>query len=249
MASAPAASTATAKAAANVAPEGSSFDFIPKIKDFMGGTIFRTVAEMYNLMPDSVLFGSFVLYFLTQNLAYGIFSAFIIELTLSHRLIAWMSTQMFSPPAIQKPIACRAGYKTPQMDISRMFNHDPYPSYGIFSMVSMASYLGFATNECSVALESMGENWKTRTTIAYLFIGLIVGTFILARIFLSGCDDTLGEIIIAAALAIIVGYLFFYINKSIFGMESMNFLGLPVLASKGTDSNGNPSNVYICAAV
>ena len=240
---------AAANATNPAAQSGSSFDFIIKIKDFMGGTMFRTVAEMYNLMPDSVLFGCFVLYFLTQNLAYGIFSAFIIELTLSHRLIAWMSVQMFGPPAIQKPIACRAGYKTPQMDISRMFNHDPYPSYGIFSIVSMASYLGFATNASSVALESMGENWKTRSMIAYLFMGMIVGTFILARIFLSGCDDTLGEIIIAAALAVIVGYVFFYINKSLFGMESMNFLGLPVLASKGIDSNGNPSDVYICAAV
>ena len=238
-----------AKAAANAAAanEGSSFDSIKKVKDFMGGTIFRSVAEMYNLMPDSILFGSFILYFLTQNLAYGIFSAFIIELTISHRLIAWMSVQMFGPPAIQKPIACRAGYKTPQMDISRMFNHDPYPSYGIFSMVSMASYLGFATNACSAALESMGENWRTRINIAYLFMTLIVGTFILARIFLSGCDDTLGEIIIATALAVIVGYFFFYLNKSLFGMESMNFLGVPVLVSKNSDSNGKP--VYICASL
>lgn len=238
-----------AVAAAKVAANESSFDFVPKIKDFMGGTIIRTVAEIYNLMPDSVLFGCFVLYFLTQNLAYGVFSAFIIELTLSHRLIAWMSVQMFGPPAIQKPIACRAGYKTPQMDVSRMFNHDPYPSYGIFSIVSMASYLGFATNASSTVLDSMGENWKTRSMVAYVFMALIVGTFILTRIFLSGCDDTLGEIIIATTLAVIVGYFFFYVNKSIFGVESMNFLGLPVLASKGADSNGNPTEIYVCASV
>lgn len=231
-----------------VATEGSSFDFVPKVKDFMGNTIVRTVAEMYNLMPDSVLFGCFVLYFLTQNLAYGVFSAFIIELTLSHRLIAWMSVQMFGTPVI-KPIACRAGYKTPQMDIGRMFNHDPYPSYGIFSIVSMASYLGFATSASSTALDSMGENWKTRSMVAYTFMGLIVATFILTRIFLSGCDDTLGEIIIAAVLAVIVGYIFFYLNKSLFGMESMNFLGLPVLVSKGADSNGNPNEIYVCASV
>ena len=215
----------------------------------MGGTVIRTIAEMYNLMPDSILFGCFVLYFLTQNLAYGVFSAFIIELTISHRLIAWMSVQMFGPPATPKPIACRAGYKTPQMDISRMFNHDPYPSYGIFSIVSMASYLGFATNASSTALDSMGENWKTRAIVAYTFMGLIVGTFILTRIFLSGCDDTLGEIIIAAVLAVIVGYIFFYINRSLFGMESMNFLGLPVLVSKGAKSNGDPTEIYVCASV
>lgn len=238
-----------AGSAAAAATEGSSFDFVPKVKDFMGNTIIRTIAEMYNLMPDSVLFGCFVLYFLTQNLAYGVFSAFIIELTLSHRLIAWMSEQMFGTPATLKPISCRAGYKTPQMDIGRMFNHDPYPSYGIFSIVSMASYLGFATSASSTALDSMGENWKTRSMVAYTFMALIVGTFILTRIFLSGCDDTLGEIIIATVLAVIVGYIFFYLNKSLFGMESMNFLGLPVLVSKGAKSNGDPTEIYVCASV
>jgi hypothetical protein len=80
-------------------------------------------------------------------------------------------------------------------------------------------------------------------------MALIVCTFILTRIFLSGCDDTLGEIIIATVLAVIVGYIFFYLNKSLFGAESMNFLGLPVLASKGTDSNGNPNEIYVCASV
>jgi len=236
-------------AKSNAANTGSSFDWVPKIKELIGGTVVGTIAEMYNLMPDSVLFGSLVLYFLTQNIAYGIFSAFIIELTISHRLIAWLVSQTVGSPDTQKPIACRAGYKTPQMDVSRMFNHDPYPSYGIFSMVSMATYLGFATNEFSAVLTSMGENWKTRSTIAYTFMGLIVLTFILARLFLSGCDDTLGEIIMATGLAVMVGYLFFYLNKMIFGQESMNFLGLPVLSSKGTDCNGNPNNIYICASV
>ena len=233
----------------STAASGSTYDWVPKVKEFVGGTLVGTISEMYKLMPDSVLFGSLVLYFLTQNLSYGIFSAFIIELTLSHRLISWVMSQSAGSPDKPKPIACRPGYKTPQMDVSRMFNHDPYPSYGIFSMVSMATYLGFATNEFSAVLTSMGENWKTRSTIAYTFMGLIVLTFILARLFLSGCDDTLGEIIMATGLAVMVGYLFFYLNKMIFGQESMNFLGLPVLSSKGTDCNGNPNNIYICASV
>ena len=123
-----------------------------------------------------------------------------------------------------------------------MFDHEPYPSYGIFSIVSMASYLGFATNEFSSVLASMGENWKSRRMVAYVFMALIVATFIMARIFLSNCDDTLGEILIASGLAVVMGYLFFYINKSIFGTESMNLLGLPSMSKKNGD-------IYICAAV
>jgi predicted membrane channel-forming protein YqfA (hemolysin III family) len=125
-----------------------------------------------------------------------------------------------------------------------MFNHDPYPSYGIFSIASMAAYLGFATNEFADVLTAMGENWKTRSMVAYIFMALIVVTFILTRIFLSECDDTLGEIMISVSLAVIVGALFYYMNRSLFGKESMNLLGLPTLDSK--DKNGNA--IYICAA-
>ena len=120
-------------------------------------------------------------------------------------------------------------------------------AYGVFSITSIATYLGFAINDFSTVLTSMGEDWKTRSRVAYLFMALIVLTFILARIFVSDCNDTLGEILIAGGLAVVVGYLFFYLNKLIFGKESMNFLGLPYLSSKGDDSNGNP--IYICAAV
>lgn len=229
---------------ANAAADGSSYDFIPKAKAFMGGTVIGTISEMYNLMPDSVLFGSLLLYFLTQNLSYGIFSVFIVEMTLSHRLIAWVFSQVMGSPDTQKPVACRAGYKTPQLDIKRMFNHDPYPSYGIFSIVSMATYLGFATNGSSEVLTAMGENWKTRSMVAYIFMALIVGAFILARIFVSDCNDTLGEIMIASAIAVAIGALFYYVNKTIFGKESMNLLGLPSLDSK--DQNGD--TIYICAA-
>ena len=44
-------------------------------------------------------------------------------------------------------------------------------------------------------------------------------------------------------LAFIVGSIFFYVNKSLFGEESMNFLGLPYLVDK--NSQGAP--IYVCA--
>jgi hypothetical protein len=49
---------------------------------------------------------------------------------------------------------------------------------------------------------------------------------------------------IAMALAIIVGTSFFFINKKLFGVEALNFLGLPYLVSK--EEKGAP--IYVCAA-
>jgi hypothetical protein len=87
----------------------------------------------------------------------------------------------------------------------------------------------------------MGPEWGSRTIVAYTFIALVLFAFITARLWTC---DTMGEVAMAVALAIFVGSVFFYVNKSLFGTESMNFLGLPYLVSK--ESEGAP--IYVCAA-
>jgi hypothetical protein len=211
-----------------------------KFKDFMGGTVIRTVSEINQLMPDSILFGSLLLYFLTQNKAFGIFGIFIFETVLSHKLISWTSGQAVGPSR-SVDVQCRTGFKTPQFKPERMFSHDSYPSYGVFSITAIATYLGLATGEFSSTLDAMGPEWSSRKTVAYTFIALMLFTFILARLW--SCD-TIGEVIFAAALASITGVIFFYVNRAIFGAEAMNFLGLPYLVSK--ESQGAP--IYVCSA-
>jgi hypothetical protein len=122
-----------------------------------------------------------------------------------------------------------------------MFSHDPYPSYTIFSISSIATYLLLATKEFSNTMEAMGPEWQTRSKVAYIFMALVIAAFGIVR--LIKCDS-LGEVLMAFCLAIIVGATFFYVNKSIFGEEAMNFLGLPYIVSK--ESQGAP--IYICAA-
>jgi hypothetical protein len=211
-----------------------------KFKEFMGGTVIKTITEIHMLMPDSILFGSLLMYFLTQNMAFGIFGIFIFETVLSHKLISWVSSQSVGSSR-SADMQCRVGYKTPQFSVDRMFSHDSYPSYGIYAITSIATYLGLATKEFSNTLNAMGDEWSSRSTVAYTFIGLVLATFIIARLW--NCD-TMGEVLMAFSLALVSGAIFFYINKSIFGEESMNFLGLPYLVSK--ESQGSP--IYVCSA-
>ena len=91
-------------------------------------------------------------------------------------------------------------------------------------------------------LEAMGAEWAGRSMSAYLFIGLVITAFIFVRTF--KCDESIGEMLIACLFAIIVGVIFFSIHKMIFGVESINFLGLPYLVDKA--SQGSP--IYVCAA-
>jgi hypothetical protein len=209
-------------------------------QDSFIGKIIKTISEIHSLMPDSILFGSLLLYFLTQNVPFGIFSVFIFEMVLSHRMISWMFSQSVgSSRSIDLP--CRVGFKTAQYNFQRIFSHDPYPSYAVFSITSIATYLGLATNEFSKTLEAMGQEWASRSTVAYVFIALFVVAFILVRYIVC---DSISEILIALVCAIIVGVIFFSINKTIFGIESMNFLGLPYMISK--EKTG--SSIYVCSS-
>jgi hypothetical protein len=206
----------------------------------MGGTVVTTINEIRMLMPDSILFGSLLLYFLTQNMSFGIFAVFIFETTLSHKLISWVSSQAVGPSR-SADIQCRPGYKTPQINPQRMFMHDTYPSYGVYSITAIATYLAMATKEFSSTRDAMGPEWASRSAMAYAFIGLVLTAFIAAQVW--SCDS-ISEILIAAIFAVVVGFIFFYVNKSLFGEEAMNFLGLPYLVSK--ESQGSP--IYVCAA-
>jgi hypothetical protein len=215
----------------------------PTIKQFFTTILLSPVIEMYSLIPDSILFGSIVLYALTQNLSYGVFSIFIVEVILSHKLLSWVMTQTFGPqPRSTNDIRCRAGFKTPELDVRRIFMHDQYPSYAIFSMTSIATYLGLSTLEFSDTFEAMGPEWKGRSMTAYIFIGAVLLTFILARVL--GCSEDKSEMAIAFVFALLAGFVFFKLNMMFFDKEAINFLGLPYLSEKV--ANGTP--IYVCSA-
>jgi hypothetical protein len=215
------------------------FDLFYTVKDNMIGSL----VEIYRLIPDSILFGSILMYFLTQNIAFGIFGIFIFESVLSHRIITWMFSQATGSrsPITADNVKCYSGFRTPQIDVTRILNHDQYPSYGVFSLTSIATYLALATSEFSSTLKAMGPDWSSRSIVAYSLAAFVLLAFIAVRMSV-GCD-TLGDVMIAMGLAVTVGALFYYINRQLFGIEAMNFLGLPYLVSK--ESQGAP--IYVCA--
>lgn len=213
-----------------------------KFKNGAGEYLFGPVAEIYSLMPDSLLYGSLFIYVLTQNMSYGVFSLFIFEMSLIHRLISWLFDEVVGP---SRPITnprCRAGYKLPQYAYERMFSRDQYPAFSIFSISSIATYMGLSINEFTDTMVEMGPNWEKRVIVAYTFMAFMFIAFLSMRAFY--CGDQLGEIIVAVFLALIVGFLLFQLHRTLFGIESVNFLGLPYLVRK--DEKGK--NIYVCAA-
>lgn len=213
-----------------------------KLKSGTGEYLFGPVAEIYSLMPDSLLYGSLFLYILTQNMPYGVFSLFIFEISLIHRLISWMFSESVGASRPVTNPRCRAGFKIPQYAYERMISRDQYPAFSIFSISSIATYMGLSINEFTDTMVEMGPDWQKRIIVAYTFIAFMCIAFLSMRVFY--CGDQLGEIMVAVFLAIMVGFLLFHLHKTLFGLESVNFLGLPYLVKK--DEKGK--NIYVCAA-
>ena len=203
------------------------------------GTVLDSINQIHRIMPDSILFGSIILYFLTQNYAYGIFSLFIFETVMMHKLIAWVFAKSMGEAPLPD-VKCRSGFKTTRHDFNRMFSKQ-YPSYGMFSITAIGIYLGLATKEYSDTFDAMGPDWASRPSIAYGLIAITIVTFMMVR--WSSCEK-FGELCKAFICAILVGVVFFHINKKLFGKESMNFLGVPSIVTK--ESQGDP--IYVCAA-
>ena len=203
------------------------------------GAITSSIAQLHKQMPDSILFGTIFLYLITHNLSFGVFGIFIMEVILSHKLLSWILIQISGPPPTTSE-ACRVGFRHLRLKIERLNLHNPYPSYGIFSITAMGTYLALATSAFSSTLSQMGKNWEWRAYIAYIFIIITILLLIIVR---SVACESLSEIGTAFLLALIIGLLFFTINKALFGMESMNFLGLPFLTNK--DDSGD--SLYICS--
>ena len=213
----------------------------------IGSSFGQATAELFSMMPDSILFGAGLLYFLTQNFTFLVFAIFLLEVTMSHRLISWFF-EGAAGPSSRLPagkIQCRAGYKVPQFAYQRMFVHDPYPSYGIFSITAIGTYMALATSEFWDTMKEMSKgnksDWSSRPIVAFAFIALVVFAFIGLRMY--SCEDKSSEVAIAVFFAIIVGFLFYRINTSYFGKEGVNFLGLPFLVSKSAE--GTP--IYTCS--
>lgn len=216
-----------------------------KIKSFVAGNVLSGTMELIRLIPDSILFGSLFLFALTHNLPFGIFAIFIFELSLSHKLISWVFSQVTgeSRPIDPKSFSkCYHGYRTPRYDISRMINMNQYPAFGTYSITAIATYIGLAMGSFKQTLNTMGIEWSSRSVVSTIFILLIPALYILLR-FLIGCD-TIGDMMIAIIFGIMIGLIFYFVNSSLLGQESMNFLGLPMLVNK-SDAG---SSIYVCAS-
>jgi hypothetical protein len=210
------------------------------------GPLIETSNEMSRLFPDSIMFGSLLLYIITQNVSFGVLTFFFLETSLLHRLVAFVYEKAYGKqPLISgktdaQIIKCRSGFKAPRKEFERTFSGDRYPSTSVFFWGSLVSYIAGSNYSFAQVLTKMNQQWWPRTSFAVIGIVFLTILFMLGRI--AGCDS-MSELILALVTGIIAGILLYVININLFGLEGVNFNGLPIVINK-TDQG---SNIYVCA--
>jgi hypothetical protein len=210
--------------------------------------VIDSTEEMGRLFPDSILFGSLLLYVITQNPSFGVLAVFFLETSLAHKLVAFVYEKAYGK---DKPISelkkdadilkCVPGFRGARLEFERVFMADKSPSVAVFFWSALVAYMGGANYSFSQVLAKMGQDWAPRTVFAAAGIFLLTILFVLARIF--GCGDSTNDVLLALFTGLGCGIIFYYVNVSLFGLDGINFNGLPILVNK-TDQG---SSIYVCA--
>lgn len=197
--------------------------------------------ELIQIFPDSVQFGSLLLYLLTQNYTFGIFTLFTFEVSLFHRLVGFVIKGAGGPQPTNREIRCQPGFRGARVEFDRTYSTNTYPSVQMFFLGAIAVYLSMSNYLFKETLDTMGPIWSGRLVFGTIFLVFMALFMILYQVF-RGCDTLMGTFV-ALLFGSIGGAMFYFINYQVFGSEAVNFLGLPYIVNKA--DQGTP--IYVCA--
>ena len=228
---------------------GDKSTFWDKWSSVVVNPIMDSARELTGLFPDSVLFTSILFYIITQNISFGVLSVFSLEMSLLHKLVSFVYTKTVgspkpdtsqkSPSAFAAEMRCHSGYKAARLEYERIFMGDTPPSVSMFFWGGLSAYLTAANLSFYQVLTSMKQEWWTRLVVSTVGLILLTLVFFLGR---SGCES-FGESMVAFIIGLVAGIGCYIINLNVFGLEGINFNGLPYLENK--TEKGSP--VYVCA--
>ncbi len=202
---------------------------------------------LISYLPDSIVLGTAIFGLLTLSFPLMFLLLFEIETIFIQNKFGGFARNMF--PVYTNPYEadqCKTGYgMNPTKDrttLLEMFgNNGSYPSRPLFLISSVFGYLVSSLLAFQDVISNLDNDFQMRLTLAG--VGAV---FTLAMIFIyymkGGCVGFIGGIS-TIGFGAILGAVLMMLHKRFFGLESINFLGLPTLVSK-TDT-GSP--LYVCA--
>lgn len=213
----------------------SSDFFLPTFNGFMSS------------LPDALLFGSAIFAFMTQTFPMAILVLTVIELTIIHRLFGGFIGAVSGDNTHAEGQGCSAS--TPSLysfnALGSILEQVAFPSGPIFLIsgvmsYSIASLLNFRSELDELAKKD--SEWKIRLPLAGAFSAAFLILFVVWRV-AKGCDSVLASLG-SSLFGVLVGGGLYLLHVYLFGRDSINFLGVPLLADRA--AGGRP--LYVCTS-
>jgi NADH:ubiquinone oxidoreductase subunit 3 (subunit A) len=220
--------------------------YFRELKSLQATVLSPAFDDFMRSMPDSIFLGSSIFSLLTQNFPLGIFVLAMIEFGIVHRLLGGLIGAIESNNEKERDGMCIPGIPSVYQItiIGKLLSEVAFPSGPIYFMSAVIGYTLTSILNFRQELYELGKKeseWALRIPMSFMFSFLLLIIFILWR-YAYSCDG-LFTILGSTALGLLLGGAVHLIHVYLFGRDSINFLGVPLLADRA--ANGKP--LYVCA--
>jgi hypothetical protein len=210
------------------------------------GILKQLFNETMRSLPDSLFLGSSMFALLTQNFPISILVLAMFEFS----IVAWLLFKFVGSLELNTESVvsdlCLPGIPSPYLIsfLGYIFPKASFPSIPIFFISSSLFYIVFSVLNFRDELKELGRTtpeWKIRIPLSIIFTTVLLLCFIFWRV-INSCDSlwvSLGSLL----FGLIAGGSIQLLHTYLFGRDSINFLGIPLLADKSVTGGKQ----YICA--
>jgi hypothetical protein len=201
--------------------------------------------EMIRIFPDGLIMGMGFFGLITVSFPYGIFfmslleSVFIFYGLRTVNSYVGLTTVNKSTPNTQ----CVSGFMSKDIEALTLFGssmESAFPSSHMYILSVASAYIMSILFRFSKELEILGKNYSSRFYIAAMSLPIFIAFFMMYRLYFS-CDD-FGVIFFSILAGLLVGAILVEQNYRLFGLGSLNIIGIPFLRSRTADGQ----KLYIC---
>jgi hypothetical protein len=204
-------------------------------------------AEIMRLLPDGIIIVTGLFAFLTTSFPYAVLFGSLLESLLffngAKKLFGYLHISDNFLPKEGYSKKCVTGFRSPTLEAVSLFSgttSSTFPSAPVYLLSTLAAYIYNSLNAQIKELEALGEAYSARYYMSTIFLLLFLFMYCLFRMF-AKCD-TFGSILMSLIFGLLSGSLLIAQNNALFGADSINLLGIPLLRNAAAD--GAP--LYIC---
>jgi hypothetical protein len=197
------------------------------------------IKESIFLLPDSIIYGSFLFGVITLSIQHSLFFISILESLVFLFGFQYLSGFLFGKSL--ENITCKPSLFKYTFENIFMTPSANIPSYGMYIVSFASTYLAMSLTNIKQELDVLDTSYIKQYNYGFICLALLAVTYALLRTFLK-CDSA-GSIGLALVFGCVTGIAIVYQNTHLFGRNSVNFMGIPLLRSKTAD--GQP--IYICS--